>query len=233
MKFRTSSKHLQSSLRLSSAGGISLHVHCVSWVTFMTCCCCTDPERLQPGVLPAALPGHSVDSGWPVSPRGCPGPVSAGPLLSLRSLQAGQVGRHGRGRSQSVLCHVVFLGCSPQQWHWGRYGNNTTKTGLKLLLNCRTLSYGDFVKFVETLMIIETQVKKVTVFRWVLCAICVGLQGKSSWFSSTCVLKGDTKRRPKMAWTLRNCANVSICRLLYGGVMNCFVTEVFFFPLIF
>ena len=165
---------------------------------FTTFCCCTDPEGLQPGIFPAALPGHTVDSGRPVGPRGRPCPVSAGPLLSLRSLQAGQVGRHGRGRSQSVLCHVVFLGRSPQQWNWGRYGNSMTKSGLKLLLNCRTLSRGDFVKFVETLMIIETRVKKVTVFRWVLCAICVGVQGKSSWFSSTCVLKGDTRRRPKM-----------------------------------
>ena len=205
----------------------------------MTCCCCTDPERLQPGILPAALPGHTVDSGWPVSPRGCPGPVSAGPLLSLRSLQAGQVRRHGRGRSQSVLCHVVFLGCSPQQWHWGRYGNKTTKTGLKLLLNCRTLSHSDFVKCVETLMIIETQVEKVTVFRWSFVQFVLGCKANRLGSPVLVCLKGTPNK--DLRWhehteTVQMSPFVCKClhlQALYGGVMNCFVTEVFFFPLIF
>ena len=98
-----------------------------------TFCHCADPEGLQPGVLPSAFPGHTVDSGWSLSPRCGTSPVPAGPLLSLRSLQAGQIRRH-RGRcSQSVLRHVVLVGCSAQQWHWGRYGKDITSRPTLLL----------------------------------------------------------------------------------------------------
>lgn len=84
----------------------------------------TDSHRVQTGLFPSAIWGHSVDPGGALCPRGGPGPLPPGPLQPLRPLQVGQEQRHWGGRPQPVQCNVVRLGGPAQQRHWWRWGKS-------------------------------------------------------------------------------------------------------------
>lgn len=88
---------------------------------FLTLCLpsvSTDHQRLQPGLLPAAFPGHPLDPGHAFCARCGSCALSSGSLQPFWPIQVGEKWWHGGGRLEPVQCHVVCLGSAAEQRHW-------------------------------------------------------------------------------------------------------------------